>query len=58
MLPYYHSMWIYGDDVGPKYALVSVVNGREMPKSSYASLKLMSLVRIGYPPNLMPRMAV
>ena len=52
--------------VGPKYPLVSIVNGRGMPKSSQAISKIMSCrpsqrlchVRIGYPPNLIPKMVV
>ena len=53
-----HSVRICGDVVGPKYALMSIVNGRGMPKSSQAISKLMSSVRIRYPPNLMTKMVI
>ena len=49
---------IWNQLLGPKYPLVFTVNGRWMPKSSLAILKFISLVGIGKPPNLIPRMAV
>ena len=54
MLPYNHSVRICGDVVGPKYPFLSAVNGRGIPKSSLAILKLISSVEIGKPPNRCP----
>ena len=58
MLPFSYLVRICGDAIGLKYPFVSIVNGRGMPKSSQAILKLMSSVKIRYPPNLIPKMAV
>ena len=55
MLPYNHSIQICGDAMGPKYAFIPSINGKGMPKSSRAILKLMAPVGIRYPPNLMPK---
>ena len=54
MLPYNHSVRICGDVVGPKYPFLSAVNGRGIPKSSLAILKLISSVEIDKPPNRCP----
>ena len=53
-----HSVRICGDVVGPKYPLVSVVNGKGMPKSSQAISKLISSIGIRRPLNLIPKMAI
>ena len=53
-----HSVRIYGDAMGPKYPLMSAVNGKGMPKNLLAISKLLSSVEIGRPPNLIPKMVV
>ena len=53
-----HLVQICGNTVCPKYPLVSVINGKGMPKSLQAISKLMSSVEIKCLPNLIPKMAI